>query len=591
MLEADVRQAGVTTAAAARERFGARLGGSGGLDPFGALDEVRAADDPLEALCRLAGRLLAAPHRGSAPTLTASERLDARALAALVQTRAELDELAMIPTGGEVIELLERLTVSTEATDDPDQVMLAEPMQIRARRFRAVFVCGLQEGEFPLPARPEPFLSDERRRELAACSGLRLRAHEDSLARERYLFYAAVSRATDWVVLSYRSSDEEGNLALPSPFVADVADVLVEDWPDRRARRLLADVVWPVDEAPTLHEVERALAAARAPATGDEPVPERRLGAAALGRVRHSRILSAGALETYGDCPMRWLVERELQPELLEPEPDPIARGNVMHGVLERLLSRLDGPITPASLGRAREILDELLAELGPGTGGRLAPGRPDVVGAAALRAIEADLRRYLDHEAAAGGDWRPVGLELRFGFDDRDEEGTGSAAEEGAGSLPALELGDGEERVLVRGMIDRVDVDPAGRALVRDYKSGAARPEHQGARWRLDRRVQVALYMLVVRELLGREPVAGFYQPLRGEDLRGRGLFVKGAGVGTSVFASDGRAPEELSAELDDAAERAVSLAAALRAGVLDPCPQNCSRDGCAYPAICRSQ
>ena len=117
-------------------------------------------------------------------------------------------------------------------------------------------------GRFPLPGTPEPFLSDERRRELAAASGLALRSGEDSLQRERYLFYACVSRATEQLVLSYRSSDEEGNLALPSPFVADVADLLDEGWPDRRERRLLADVVWEAATAPTPRELARAEAAA-----------------------------------------------------------------------------------------------------------------------------------------------------------------------------------------------------------------------------------------------------------------------------------------------------------------------------------------
>ena len=98
-----------------------------------------------------------------------------------------------------------------------------------------MFVCGLQESEFPLPGAGEPFLSDERRRELALASGLRLRPREDALAGERYLFYAAVSRATERLFLSYRSSDEEGNLALPSPFVADVADLLDRGWRDAGA--------------------------------------------------------------------------------------------------------------------------------------------------------------------------------------------------------------------------------------------------------------------------------------------------------------------------------------------------------------------
>jgi hypothetical protein len=99
-----------------------------------------------------------------------------------------------------------------------------------------------------------------------------------------------------------------------------------------------------------------------------------------------------------------------------------------------------------------------------------------------------------------------------------------------------------------------------------------------------------VALYLVVVRELTELEPVAGFYQPLRGDDLRARGLYSLEAGV-SGVVDRDGRSPEEFSALLDDAAQRAIAVAARLRSGQLEPCPQTCSRDGCAYPGICRSQ
>jgi ATP-dependent helicase/DNAse subunit B len=296
--------------------------------------------------------------------------------------------------------------------------------------------------------------------------------------------------------------------------------------------------------------------------------------------VRHSQVLSAGALEAYGACPVKWLIERELQPQSLDPESEPITRGNLMHEVLERLLRELDGPLTPASLTRARQILDRLLAELNDTALAALAPGSPEVVRAGSLRAIEADLRRYLEHEARTGAGWSPLGLELRFGFEGAEGD-----------SLPPLTLGAGDERVLVRGMIDRVDGDGHGHAIVRDYKSGARRQDWSAARWSVDRRLQVALYMLVVRELTGAEPVAGVYQPLRGEDLRARGVFAKGTELGSGVVATDGRASEEIDELLADAAQRAVTLAAALRAGELTPCPQTCSRDGCSFPAICRSQ
>jgi PD-(D/E)XK nuclease superfamily len=571
-LEAELRRDGLSSAVDARARLGW---------PCGEIDSLRDAEDPVAALGRHARRVFAAPYRAVAPTLDLAGELDARALAATLRALSELRELGQPVPGPELVELLERLPIPAGAPAAAGAVLLAEPLEIRARRFRAVFVCGLQEGEFPAPGRPEPFLSDELRRELAACSGLRLRQREDALVRERYLFYACLSRATEQVVLSDRSSDEEGNLALPSPFIDDVAELLVEGWRERRRRRLLADVVWSADGAPTERERARARSAQRAPAAGTVAEPQRLLGPDALRRVRHSQILSAGALEMYAACPVKWLVERELQPERFEPEPDPMARGSFIHVALERVLRRLGGPLTPESLSPATAILDDVLAEM-PGTGSdggvQIAPGRPPALRAAALRAIEADLRRYLETESRDGFDWPPEGLELRFGFDD------------GKPSLPPLELGEGADRVLVRGMIDRVDVGSGRRAIVRDYKTGAIRPEYQGTHWSSDRQLQVALYMLVVRELLDLEPIAGLYQPLRGDDLRPRGVYLKHAPVGARVVGTDAREPAELDAELQDATARALALAGRLRAGELTPCPQTCSRDGCAFPGICRS-
>ena len=270
------------------------------------------------------------------------------------------------------------------------------------------------------------------------------------------------------------------------------------------------------------------------------------------------------------------MVERELAPASLEPDPEPLARGSYMHAVLEEVIGRLGSSVTAESLSDALRILDEVVGEMPP----TIAPGRPEAVRAAALRTIEADLRRYLKHEAADGCGWEPRGLELRFGF-------------EGEGALPAVTLGaGGPHEVRLRGVIDRVDVDPrgSGRAIVRDYKSGSQRPEHPAARWQADRRLQVALYMLAVRRLLELEPVAGLYQPLGGGDLRARGAYLEGAPVGARLVDRDAREPDELEALLREAEDRAVALAARLATGELSPCPETCSRDGCRYPGICRT-
>ncbi|HWC85505.1 MAG TPA: PD-(D/E)XK nuclease family protein [Solirubrobacteraceae bacterium] len=563
-LESMARAGGVRTAAGAREAaasLGLRLE---------EIDALREARDPIAALARHGRRLFAAPRRRQAATLDAAEELDARALATLHGALAELAELGAPVPARELIETLAALEVRSRPATGQGAVLLAEPTAIRARRFRAVFACGLQDGEFPRPPVPEPFLSDERRWELAAASGLRLRPREDAVATERYLFYACASRATETLVLSYRSSDEEGNPALRSPFVDDVADLLLDGWEERRARRLLADVVWPAAAAPTAWELARARAAAgpRTPAPALGP-----LDSVAFDRVRHRQVVSAGALESYAACPVKWLVERELRPERLEPEPDGIARGNYMHGILERIFARLGDAITEHTLGRALALLEEAL-ELEPA---RLARGRGGAERAALAREIEADLRRYLEQEATSGWGWPPRHVELRFGFEDERP------------SLAPLELAGG---LRVRGAIDRVDVDPAGgRAIVRDYKSGRAAQGWAVARWRVDGTLQVALYMLAVRELLALEPVAGLYQPLGGEELRPRGVVASDAPFAQCVFENDRRDREDVRLELADAAERAVAIAARLRTGALEPCPQMCSGSGCLYPGICRTE
>ncbi len=229
--------------------------------------------------------------------------------------------------------------------------------------------------------------------------------------------------------------------------------------------------------------------------------------------------------------------------------------------------------MTAESLPRALSLLEELLVEL-PSP---LAPGRPEPLRAAMLGSIEADARRYLRREAEDECGWKPQGLELRFGFTDEEQA-----------SLPPLTLG---PDVSMRGVIDRVDVDPgSGRAIVRDYKTGSVRPAWASARWAEDGQLQVALYMVAVRQLLGLDPVAGFYQPLGG-DLRPRGVYQEGAPVPAGAFGTDQRPAEELDELLADAINRAVDIAAQLRTGELVPCPQTCSRYGCSFPGICRSQ
>jgi ATP-dependent helicase/DNAse subunit B len=480
----------------------------------------------------------------------------------------------VLPTldAGAIHDALAELPVRMGDDPRPERVQVASPEQVRARRFQAVIVAGMQEGELPRGAAPEPFLSDDDRRALATATGMRLPVRDDQLDRERYLFYVCASRAERVLMLSSRVSDEEGNPQVGSFFVQDVAD-LFEGLEDGKRLRPLGDVAWAVDEAPTEDEWRRAVAAAgprveqRAPGGLADP---------AVLEALAERQLSTSALEAYSDCPVKWLVDRILNPDQLEPDPEYMVRGNYAHAVLELTYERLrdqtgDRGPTRENLPTAERLLREALHE--KQTEFQLSPQETRV--RAAVRKLEFDLLRHLRREAESGSRFQPDALELKFG-------GTGDLDR-----LPPLELAG----VTLQGKIDRVDVLD-GRAVVRDYKSGSR--VWSVNRWEEDRRLQVALYMIAVRELLGLEPVGGFYVPLAGQDGRPRGVVDSHwrDAIGGGILDNDVKEREEIDAMLDSAREQVCALADEMRAGRLEPCPETCSfRHECSYPAICRSE
>jgi ATP-dependent helicase/DNAse subunit B len=192
-LEVAVRRDGGATAARARELWDG-WAERDGIGPF-PLDEVdrlaAVTADPellLDELGKHANRLFAGPYRRAAHVLEGAELDDARAFQAVGS--ALRDMRALVRAGARIDlarieETLYGLDVHAGEDPQPGRVAVASPLAIRARRFEAVFVCGLQEGEFPAGGASDPFLSDADRREIAKASGLALPLREDQLERER----------------------------------------------------------------------------------------------------------------------------------------------------------------------------------------------------------------------------------------------------------------------------------------------------------------------------------------------------------------------------------------------------------------------
>jgi ATP-dependent helicase/DNAse subunit B len=570
-LEARVRQDGAHRASEARAIWESE---HWKLDDLDRLRAARGGAPFLAELERQLARLFAAPYRREAAVLSGPELDDPRVFVAAEKALSELravveaDERTRLEPE-RVLAVLSELRVHLGELPQPDRVQVADPGAIRARRFDAVFVCGLQEGEFPAGASPEPFLPDEDRRALASASGLRLPLREDRLDRERYLFYVCCSRAERLLVLSSRSSDEEGTPHAQSFFVEDVRDLLAPGVPE--ARRRLSDVTWTPETAPTAAELERALAAF-GPSHSD-PVPDRLTAEPLLARLAARDAVSARALENFADCPVKWLVQNVLRPRELVPDPEAMVRGNYAHQVLQRTFERLheetgDRRVTAANLARAERLLAEEMDSQGDQF--KLSPNRTRV--RAATRRLEVDLLRFLRREARRDDSFEPAHLEMEFGDD----------------ASPPVEL---EPGLAVRGRIDRVDTAD-GMALVIDYKSGKRVDSYKVGSWESENRFQAALYMLVVERLLQLRPAGGLYVPLGSNDPP-RGMVAEGVDeLGTGYTSTDVLPPDEFRAKLDWALDQVRATDARMRSGELGCDPDQCAWNvGCSYPSFCRCE
>jgi hypothetical protein len=278
---------------------------------------------------------------------------------------------------------------------------------------------------------------------------------------------------------------------------------------------------------------------------------------------------------------MRWFVQSVLEPGAFDPEPEPLARGGLAHAALADTLEDLraetgSARVTRAQLGLARDLLHAALERNEPDHPLSVTPERRPGV----RRRLRADLERYLDYAAAVESPLEPTFLEAGFGIDAGAGRGEASA-------LSAFEFAPGSR---LRGRIDRVDVSEGGEAVVYDYKSSSAPPP---AKWLLEGKLQVALYMCAVEELLGLRVVGGFYQPLSGADPRPRGLLDSDGGVQLDCVRGDEREHGEVRELLDGALAMAREAVAEAGRGEIEARPRTCmfGKGGCEFPTICRCE
>lgn len=451
----------------------------------------------------------------------------------------------------------------------------------RGLSFRAVALLGLAEGVFPCAPDRDALLPDSDRARLAA-QGLPLEPPPPGA--EFTLFYEAVTRAREHLLLTRPYLTEDGQRWEPSPFWEEVerlcggAEALAghvrrvhsggpatlseaASWPEAlvvagRGPAVAALAAEP-EVAPLLHAAQHgaAVLAARVaqPAAGPFEGDCAAVAPALAVRYAPERPWSASRLETYLGCPLAFFLAHALElPERPSAQVgfDAAQLGTMAHEILEQVYRLADAADLDGLLAALPEAAARVLADAPRRLG-----FRPSRLWQEEQARIQADLENTLRALHACSEGWQPVGLELCFG-------------REGAPPQRVV-AADGRE-LLLRGVIDRVDRNAAGQVRVIDYKTSGE--SIAPADLLEGRRIQLGLYAWAAQGVLGLGTVvAGHYWHVR--KARSSSLTLEGIDGGAA-------------GAMTRAAEHALRAATGVRAGAFAPAPA-----GRRCPPYCRGK
>ncbi|MEW2129510.1 ATP-dependent DNA helicase [Streptomyces sp. NPDC005435] len=425
-------------------------------------------------------RLERAARRGGAAGRNADRDLDA--VCALFATAARAEERV---GGRGALNLLEELAAEDIAADTltrravrPDAVRLMTAHRSKGLEWRLVVVAGLQEGAWPDLRRRGSLLEADRIGRDGLAEPLTPGA---LLAEERRLFYVAATRARDrLVVTAVKGASDDGDQ--PSRFLTELGaeprDVTGRPRRPLAVSALVAELrattVDP-DASPALREAAARRLARLAALSDDEgrPLvpaahPDRWWGMyepteskVPLRDREQPVVLSGSALDQLANtCALQWFLGREVK----AAAPATVAQGfgNVVHVLADEVASGR----TPADLDVLMERLDSVWNALAFDAPWKSAQEKDTA---------RAALERFLNWHVLDRATRTPVASEQDFD----------------------VTLEAGAYKVRIRGQMDRVEADGAGRAYVVDFKTGKNAPTSA----EVAHHPQLAVYQLAVAE------------------------------------------------------------------------------------------
>ncbi|GFG97379.1 ATP-dependent DNA helicase [Mycobacterium timonense] len=396
------------------------------------------------------------------------------------------DDYVSRTSGASVRGLVEHVAALQLPSANPEPAATAGQVRVLSahaalgHEWDFVVIAGLQDGLWPNTVPRGGVLGTQRL--LDELDGVTVDASMRAplVAEERRLLVAAMGRARRRLLVTAVDSDTGGGdhaAALPSPFFFDIAQWADEDVDDAALQPVssprvlsaaalvgrLRGVVCAPDGA--VDELARDCAAtqlarlAQAGVPGADPAGWHGLTAVSTGEPLRGGddvvTLTPSTLQTLTDCPLRWLAERH-------------------GGTNPRDLRSTIGSVVHALIAEPQRSESELLAQLERAW--QHLPFAAQWHSDNELARHRAMLEAFVAWRSQSRGALTEVGVEVEI-------DGT-------------LDAGDGKQ-VRLRGRVDRLERDAAGRMVIVDVKTGKSPVSKDDAQ----QHAQLAMYQLAVAE------------------------------------------------------------------------------------------
>ncbi|MFT9486412.1 MAG: PD-(D/E)XK nuclease family protein [Tepidibacillus sp.] len=417
-------------------------------------------------------------------------------------------------------------------------ISILQPNQIRGQQFKIVFILGLVEGDFPRPIKNDWLMPDQERYELRK-QGIHLNLSREYENQQKYHFYQSIASATEQLYLVYSSKNEEGKEWLRSFFIEECLECIIEETYDTKTLDV-SDLV-PRDFQDCAHEEqlwnkvfkenhdlikdmlrEQDEEKIRKIENGISSEKERDLLFSSydgnLQQAQHveemkqwmtKKVWSTSQLNQASQCRFAYFAKDILKlTEWEEPEESmsPNEKGDLIHRVLQRFFSRFrknGGEIFhPELQGEYEKWLLQIAEEEWQVFLHQNERTIHPVLSDLDWQKVVQDLKQIVRHEQSwrkkSGSTLYPQYLEFSFGMP-IDEEMLRKEEIDPLSTTEKAEIQLPTKTLVLRGKIDRIDVNEEGQFVIYDYKTGQP-PENKEIKQGIH--LQLPLYLFVLESL-----------------------------------------------------------------------------------------